>query len=315
MRNYVLRRLLLMIPTLFGVTVLVFAMVRFLPGDTLTQMLGEYRVSIKTSQDLRHKMGLDRPAYQQYFSFLGDVADGSLGKSLRSDRSVLFDLRQRLPATFELGILAILFSLTIAIPIGVLSALWQDTWVDYGARIFAILALSAPSFWIAILVITFPAVWWHWSPPVGYRHIWQDPLKNLQIMLLPAAILGLVTNGTVMRLTRAQMLEVLRQDYVRTARAKGLRGSTVIVRHAMKNALNPVITIVGLQIPILIGGSVVMESIFSIPGMGTYLIQAIQGRDYPIVQGVNLLVATVVILANLAVDVSYGILDPRVKYA
>jgi peptide/nickel transport system permease protein len=260
-------------------------------------------------------MGLDRPAYQQYFSFLGDVGNGSLGTSLRSDRSVLFDLRQRLPATFELGILAITFSLLIAIPIGVLSALWQDTWVDYGARSFAILALSAPSFWIAILVITFPAVWWHWAPPVGYRHIWQDPIKNLQIMLLPAMILGLVTNGTVMRLTRAQMLEVLRQDYVRTARAKGLRGRTVVIRHALKNALNPVITIVGLQIPILIGGSVVMEQIFSIPGMGTYLIQAIQGRDYPIVQGVNLLVAVVVILANLAVDVSYGILDPRVKYA
>jgi peptide/nickel transport system permease protein len=315
MRNYIFRRLLLMIPTLFGVTILVFSMVRFLPGDVLTQMLGEYRVSIKTAHDLRHKMGLDRPAYEQYFTFLGDVADGSLGKSLRSDRSVLFDLRQRLPATIELGMLAITFSLLIAIPIGVLSALWQDTWIDYGARSFSILALSAPSFWIAILVITFPAIWWHWSPPVGYRHFWQDPIKNLQIMLLPALILGLVTNGTVMRLTRAQMLEVLRQDYIRTARAKGLRERSVVVRHAMKNALNPVVTIVGLQIPILIGGSVVMESIFSIPGMGTYLIQAIQGRDYPVVQGVNLLVAIVVILANLAVDISYGILDPRVKYA
>jgi peptide/nickel transport system permease protein len=315
MRNYVLRRLVLMVPTLFGVSILVFAMVRFLPGDVLTQMLGEYRVSIKTERDLRHKMGLDKPAVEQYATFLGDVANGSLGKSLRSDRSVWFDLRQRLPATFELGILAIFFSLLIAIPIGVLSALRQDTWVDYVARSFSILALSAPSFWIAILVITFPAVWWHWSPPVGYRHIWQDPLKNLQIMLIPAAILGLVTNGTVMRLTRAQMLEVMRQDYIRTAWAKGLRGRAVVLRHAMRNALNPVVTIVGLQVPILIGGSVVMETIFSIPGTGTYLIQAIQGRDYPIVQGVNLLVALVVVASNLVVDLSYGYLDPRVKYA
>jgi peptide/nickel transport system permease protein len=163
-------------------------------------------------------------------------------------------------------------------------------------------------------VITFPAIWWQWSPPVGYKHLWDDPLKNLQIMILPAAILGLVTNGTVMRLTRAQMLEVMRQDYIRTAWAKGLHGRSVVVRHAMKNAFIPVITVIGLQIPILVGGSVVMETIFSIPGTGTYLIQAIQNRDYPVIQGVNLLVATVVILSNLLVDMSYGLLDPRVKY-
>jgi peptide/nickel transport system permease protein len=314
MRNYIARRLLLMIPTLLGVSILVFSMVRFLPGNVLDEMLGEYRVSVKTEQDLRAKMGLDKPAYEQYFTFLGDVANGSMGTSLRSDRSVAFDLRQRLPATFELGLLAICFSLAIAVPIGVLSALRQDTWVDYIGRCFSILALSLPSFWIGILVLTFPAIWWHWSPPVGYRNLWQDPVKNLQIMLIPAAILGLVANGTVMRLCRTQMLEVMRQDYVRTARAKGLRGRAVVMRHAMKNALNPVVTIVGLQVPILIGGSVVMESIFSIPGVGTYLLQAIQGRDYPVVQGVNFIVAFAVVLSNLIVDISYSLLDPRVTY-
>ena len=314
MRTYIVRRLILMIPTLVGVTILVFSMVRFLPGDVIDQMLGEYRISIKSEQELRAKLGLDKPLYVQYFEWIGDVFRGNLGRSLRSDRGVLWELRQRLPASAELGVLAVAFSVTIAVPIGVASALRQDTWVDYAARSFSIMALSAPSFWLGILVITFPAIWWQWSPPVGYRHLWEDPVKNLQIMVLPAAILGLVTNGTVMRLTRAQMLEVMRQDYIRTAWAKGLRGRTVVIRHAMKNALIPVVTVIGLQVPILVGGSVVMESIFSIPGMGTYLIQAIQNRDYPIVQGVNLLVAGVVIAANLLVDISYSYLDPRIKY-
>jgi peptide/nickel transport system permease protein len=314
MRTYFIRRLLLMVPTLFGVSVLVFSMVRFLPGDVIDQMMAEYRISVESEQELRAKLGLDRPLPVQYVSWMGDVLQGDLGASLRSDRGVLWELRQRLPATLQLGVMAILFSLTIALPIGVLSALKQDTWIDYAARSFSIFALSAPSFWLGILVITFPAIWWQWSPPVGYKSLWDDPLKNLQIMILPAAILGLVTNGTVMRLTRAQMLEVMRQDYIRTAWAKGLRGRSVVIRHAMKNAFIPVVTVIGLQIPILVGGSVVMETIFSIPGTGTYLIQAIQNRDYPVIQGVNLLVATVVIMSNLLVDMSYGFLDPRVKY-
>lgn len=314
MRTYFVRRLLLMIPTLVGVSILVFSMVRFLPGDVIDQMMSEYRISVESEQQLRAKLGLDRPLPVQYVSWMGDVLQGDLGASLRSDRGVLWELRQRLPATLQLGVMAILFSLTIALPIGVLSALKQDTWIDYAARSFSIFALSAPSFWLGILVITFPAIWWQWSPPVGYKNLWDDPVKNLQIMILPAMILGLVTNGTVMRLTRAQMLEVMRQDYIRTAWAKGLRGRSVVVRHAMKNALIPVVTVIGLQIPILVGGSVVMETIFSIPGTGTYLIQAIQNRDYPVIQGVNLLVATVVIFSNLLVDMSYGFIDPRVKY-
>jgi peptide/nickel transport system permease protein len=314
MRTYIIRRLILMVPTLFGVSLLVFSMVRFLPGDVIDQMLGEYRISVESEQQLRAKLGLDRPLPVQYASWAGHVLRGDLGTSLRSDRGVGWELRRRLPASLQLGAMAIIFSLVIALPVGVLSALRQDTWIDYAARSFSVFALSAPSFWLGILVITFPAIWWHWSPPVGYRNIWDDPLKNLQIMILPAAILGLVTNGTVMRLTRAQMLEVMRQDYIRTAWAKGLHGRTVVLHHAMKNAFIPVVTIIGLQVPILVGGSVVMETIFSIPGTGTYLIQAIQGRDYPIIQGVNLLVAVVVILSNLLVDVSYGLLDPRVKY-
>jgi peptide/nickel transport system permease protein len=314
MRTYFVRRLLLMIPTLVGVSILVFSMVRFLPGDVIDQMMSEYRISVESEQQLRAKLGLDRPLPVQYVSWMSGVLQGDLGASLRSDRGVLWELRQRLPATLQLGVMAIIFSLTIALPIGVLSALKQDTWIDYAARSFSIFALSAPSFWLGILVITFPAIWWQWSPPVGYKNLWDDPVKNLQIMILPAMILGLVTNGTVMRLTRAQMLEVMRQDYIRTAWAKGLRGRSVVIRHAMKNALIPVVTVIGLQIPILVGGSVVMETIFSIPGTGTYLIQAIQNRDYPVIQGVNLLVATVVIFSNLLVDMSYGFLDPRVKY-
>jgi peptide/nickel transport system permease protein len=219
-----------------------------------------------------------------------------------------------MPVTAELGLLAMLIGLAIAIPIGVISAVRQDTWSDYVGRSVAIGLLAIPAFWLGTLVITLPSVWWGWTPPLRYTRLLDDPLKNLGHVMIPAFILGLGLSGTLMRLTRAQMLEVLRQDFVRTAAAKGLAERAVVMRHALKNAFIPVLTLLGLQVSILVGGTVVLESVFVLPGMGRYLLEAVQYRDYPVIQGLNLIFATVIILANLIVDLLYGWLDPRVRY-
>jgi peptide/nickel transport system permease protein len=220
----------------------------------------------------------------------------------------------RFPVTAELGLLAMLFGLLVAIPIGVLSAVRQDTGVDYVARSSAIAMLAIPGFWLGTLVITLPSVWWGWTPPLRYTRLMDDPARNLSHVIIPAIILGLALSGAVMRLTRAQMLEVLRQDFVRTAAAKGLADWAVVFRHALKNAFIPVLTLLGLQVAVLVSGSVVLESIFVLPGLGRYLLEAVQYRDYPVIQALNLVFATTIVLANLVVDLLYGWLDPRVRY-
>jgi peptide/nickel transport system permease protein len=219
-----------------------------------------------------------------------------------------------MPVTAELGLLGMIVGLAVAIPIGVLAAVRQDTWADYLGRSTAIGFLAIPSFWLGTLVITLPSVWWGWTPPLRYTALLDDPAKNLGHVILPAILLGLALSGALMRLTRAQMLEVLRQDFVRTATAKGLDERAVVLRHALKNAFIPVLTLLGLQISILVGGAVVLESVFVLPGMGRYLLEAVQYRDYPVIQGLNLIFATVIVLANLTVDLLYGWLDPRVRY-
>ena len=233
------------------------------------------------------------------------------------------ELKERLPATIELGVLALSVSLIIAVPVGVLAALRQDSWLDYVTRSSAIGFLAIPSFWLATLVIVLPSKWWGVAPPIQYVDLWVDPWENLKIMLFPfgkfvpvgpAIILGVGISGAVLRLTRTQMLEVLRQDYIRTARSKGLRERTVLVRHALRNALIPVITVIGLQLPIIIGGTVLLESIFNVPGLGRYLVRSLGSLDYPVVQGINLLVAAAVVSSNLVVDVTYAYLDPRIRY-
>jgi peptide/nickel transport system permease protein len=224
------------------------------------------------------------------------------------------ELLGRMPVTAELGVLAMLFGLAIAIPVGVIAAVRQDTWSDYIGRSLAIGMLAIPSFWLGTLVITLPSVWWGWTPPLRYTRLLDDPMRNLGHVIIPAIILGLALSGSLMRLTRAQMLEVLRQDFVRTASAKGLAERAVVMRHALKNAFIPVLTLLGLQVSILVGGTVVLESVFVLPGMGRYLLEAVQYRDYPVIQGLNLIFATVIILANLLVDLLYGWLDPRVRY-
>jgi peptide/nickel transport system permease protein len=322
---YILRRVVLMIPTVVGVTFLLFMLIRSLPGDVIDQIAGEGAVvTPEVRADIKHQLGLDRPWYTQYWTWLFDASHGDFGESLRTGRPIAAELRLRLPVTLELASLALVVSLLIALPIGVYAAVRQDTPLDYVARSISIGALAVPNFWLATLVIVLPSVWWKVAPPIEYVDLWKDPWQNIKIMLFPygnfvpvgpAVILGVGLSGIVMRLVRAQMLEVLRQDYIRTAWAKGLRERTVVTRHALKNALIPVVTVVGLQLPFLIGGAVIVESIFNIPGMGRYLLAAIQQLDYTVVQAVVLVVAVAVVVSNLVVDLLYAYLDPRIRYS
>jgi peptide/nickel transport system permease protein len=314
MRLYVARRLLLMVPTLIGVTIVVFSLVRLLPGDAVSMLLQDYAYA-RDADEMRARLGLDRPVQVQYVEWLGGLLQGNLGTSLRSKTPVADELANRMPVTAELGLMAMAIGLLIAVPVGVISAVRQDTRTDYAARSAAIGMLAIPGFWLGTLVITLPSIWWQWTPPLRYTRLWDDPGKNLGQMIIPAIILGIALSGAVMRLTRAQMLEVLRQDYVRTAAAKGLNERVVIFRHALRNAFIPVLTLLGLEVSILIGGAVVTETVFALPGMGRYLLEGIQYRDYPVIQALNLVFATLIILTNLLVDLLYGWLDPRVRYS
>ena len=314
MQLYLARRLLLVVPTLFGVTIVVFSLVRLLPGDAVSMLLQDYAYA-KDADEMRARLGLDLPFHVQYLAWLGGLLQGNLGTSLRSNEPVTLELSNRMPVTAELGLMAMVIGLLIAVPVGVLSAVRQDTRTDYLARGAAIGMLAIPGFWLGTLVITLPSIWWQWTPPLRYTKLWEDPGKNLGQMIIPAIILGIALSGTVMRLTRAQMLEVLRQDYVRTAAAKGLNEKAIVVRHALRNAFIPVLTLLGLEVAIVVGGAVVIENVFALPGVGRYLLEGLQYRDYPVIQALNLIFATVIVLSNLLVDVLYGVFDPRVRYA
>lgn len=316
MQQYILRRALLLLPTLIGITLVVFTAVRFLPGDVIDQMTGEFgAASPEVRKQLEEQYKLSGSIPQQYVEWLADLMRGDFGTSITTGRPVTDDLKQRVPITFQLGMMALIVSVVVAIPVGIISAVKQDSFWDYVARSVSIGFLAVPSFWAAMLVITYGFVWFGWTPPLNYRDLWENPSSNLEIMIVPALILGASLSGTVMRMTRSMMLEVLRQDYTRTARAKGLAPSTVIIRHALRNAILPVITIIGLQVSVVVGGTVVLEQIFSIPGMGSLLLSAINVRDYPVVQGIVLLSAVVVVLSNFAVDIAYTFVDPRVRYS
>ena len=317
MRAYIIRRLLLLIPTLFLITIIIFLLARLVPGTAIDLMLAQQ----PATQDqigraaLEHELGFDVPIHIQYVRWIGAIiTHGDLGDSLWSRQSVAPNVLRRFPISFELWFIAILIGLLIAIPIGIYSAIRQDSVGDYIARGFAIACIALPSFWLGTLVMVFPSVWWRWSPPVEYLGFFQNPGQNLQMFLPPAIILGMGLSGMVMRMTRTMMLEVLRQDYIRTAWSKGLTEKVVVLRHAMKNALIPIVTIIGLQIPAVIGGSIILETIFQIPGVGRLMIDTVFNRDYPILQGINLITAAIVLLVNLGVDMTYAYLDPRVHY-
>ena len=318
MRTYIIRRLLLVVPTLFLVTIIVFLVVRMIPGDVIDAMMADMVNLSPIGDELREiieqRLGLDLPVHVQYARWIGGVLQGDLGLSLRGEVPITPRILSRLPVTLELGVFAIIIGLLISLPIGIYSAIRQNTIGDYAGRGIAVTFISVPTFWTATMVMLYPAIWWGWAPSVKLIPFTEDPLGNLGMFLIPAAILGMVLSGTTMRMTRTMALEVLRQDYIRTAWSKGLREKIVVMRHVLKNALIPVVTIVGFQLPILIGGSVIIEQIFVLPGIGTLLLDSISKRDYPIVSGINLFLATAVVLINLLIDLTYAFLDPRVRY-
>ena len=317
MLRYVVRRLLLTIPTLFMVATIVFVLLRLVPGDMVDTVMARLAVLGGTVDRaaLERAFGLDAPLHVQYVRWWSDLLlRGSLGISMNSGQPVVPLILGRLPVTIELGLLGIAVSVVIGLPVGMYSALRQDTVGDYAGRSLAILFVAAPSFWVATLVILYASLWWGWSPPLELEPLIRDPIANLRMFILPAFILGMVMAGTTMRMTRTMMLEVLRQDFIRTAYAKGLPERLVVVGHALKNALIPVVTIVGADLTVLIGGAVIIESIFALPGTGRLMVDALKVRDYALVAGVNLTFAVAVVGANLLVDLSYAFLDPRVRY-
>ncbi len=316
MRDYILRRLLLLPFIMLGVSFLTFAAFRIIPGGP-ENFLCQIGCPEEVLQDIRHEMKTDRPWYEQYGDWLWNVAHGDLGHSFLTTLPVTTELNRRLPVTGELLVMSVLLSLVLGIPPGVVSAVRPGTPFDWIARVSSVLWLSIPSFWLGILIITFGVAWFEWAPPQfgrGYVPFFDDPWVNLQQFFFPSLVLSLGVAAGIMRLTRSSLMEVMRNDYIRTAWSKGLPERTVVARHALRNALIPVTTIVGLQIGALIGGSVIVESVFALNGVGIYVLGAIMTRDILVVQSVVLIFALTFVLANLAVDVLYGWLDPRIRY-
>ncbi|MDE0445691.1 MAG: ABC transporter permease [Spirochaetaceae bacterium] len=330
MRAYIIRRLLLTFPTLFIVSFVIFVVIRFMPGDIVDaeisqmQEIGVSQASLEEARgELMKKYGLDVPIHAQYGRWIGvypqadgtvsGLLQGDFGTSFRRHTPVLRDIAIRWPVTLELGLIAFVIANLISLPIGVYSALRQDTVSDYLVRSFAIMCMAVPSFWLGTMIVVFPSLWWGYSPPIMYTRLIEDPLENLEMFFIPAVVLGLAMTGGTMRMTRTMMLEVLRQDYVRTAWAKGLKERAVVMRHAIKNAFIPVITLIGYTLPVMIGGAVIIEQIFSLPGMGRLLVDATLTRDYTVVSGIMLVFGLGMVLINLAVDLTYGFLNPKVR--
>ena len=318
MRAYIIRRLLLAIPTLLILTILVFLSVRFIPGDVIDVMTRRLMFQGITvdREAVEVMLGLDVPVYVQYGRWMeGIFLHGTLGESLMARWTVEERIIGRLPVTIELGALAIIIGLVIALPVGIYSAIRQDTAADYLGRTAAVIGMATPNFWLALMVMIYPAIWWGWSPPLELIPFTEDPLGNLGMFFIPSLILGTAGAASTMRMTRTMMLEVLRQDYIRTAWSKGLKERVVVLRHALKNALIPVVTMIGMDFPMLVGGAVIIENIFNLPGLGQLAVTALTERDYPVVSGVNLFFAAAVLGANLMIDLIYPYLDPRVRYS
>ena len=312
---YVVRRFLHGLLVLWLVSLVIFSLVRILPGDAVIMQLDQ--AAAPTPEILaraRQELGLERPFLVQYRSWITSAVQGDLGRSLITRRPVTQELLKRINLTCHLAVMSIIAAMLIALPVGVLSAVKQDTASDYIARFLAVLGLSLPDFWLATVIITFLAIWVQWIPPIGFAPLWEDPARCLGQLLIPALIIGARLAAVSMRMTRSSLLEVLRQDYIRTARAKGARERAVIVRHALKNAFIPVITVIGQQFSVLLGGTVIVEFIFLQPGVGSLMLDAVQLRDYTLIQGAVLFFAVVIVVTNLLVDLSYAWLDPRIRY-
>ena len=319
MQTYILRRVLLFFPTLLLITVMVFGLMRLVPGDPALLRLmgdtGEAQFSQQQLDELRAHLGTDRPWYVQYGSWVGGMLQLDFGVSLYTDDPISTDIATKIPITAELVVVAMLLAVVAAVPLGIYSAIRQDTWGDYVSRFIAIAGIAFPNFWVGILIVYFLVRFFDWLPPLGYVNLWENPLINLQQIVFPAIALGFYNMALIARVTRSAMLEVLRDDYIRTARSKGLKERVVISRHALKNAFLPVLTISGWQLGRLIAGTVLIETIFLVPGMGKLLIDSIFHRDYIMIQAIVMVVTVVVLVLNLIVDLLYAWLDPRIRYA
>ncbi|MBV8718777.1 MAG: ABC transporter permease [Chloroflexi bacterium] len=314
MARYAVQRLILVIPTLLGMTLLIFGLVRLLPGDVVQVMsIGDVAASDATRERVRQALGLADPLPVQYVHYLGGLVSGDTGKSFLSGQPVSDILGRAIPITLELAVVATAFAILVGMPLGVVSAVKQNTRLDFVARVGGLVGLSLPNFWIATLGLLLTSVAFHWIPAVTWIPLFADPLGNLVQIALPAFALSLTTLAIVMRMTRASLLETLHEDYVRTARAKGLAPRPVVMGHGLRNALIPVVTVIGTQVGGLMGGAVIIEVIFGLPGVGYSLVQAIYNRDYPIIQVAAVYLAAVFVLVNLGVDLLYGIIDPRIK--
>jgi peptide/nickel transport system permease protein len=309
-----LRRLLAYIPVLIGISVGVFGLMRLIPGDAVDVMMGQVRLDPETRESLRRLFGIDQPLWRQYLSWVGAVLTGDLGTSIRSGRPVTLELQAALGPTLQLALLSTIIGCAIAIPAGIISAVRQYSWADAAVTLVSYIGISMPVFWLGTLLVMLFSVRFNWLPAGGYMSLSEDPLESLKVVALPAITLGLGFAALLMRIIRSTMLEVLRQDYVRVARAKGLREHAVLARHASRNVLIPVLTVIGLQFGWLLGGSVIVEQVFVRPGIGRLLLGAIFNRDYPVVQGVALLFALIFLTTNLVIDLTYSVVDPRIRY-
>jgi len=340
MRNYLTKRVLLLIPTVFLVTIMVFLLVRLMPGNVVDIILNELlgmaeggwtseEIAEVDRAELEHRLGLDVPMHIQYGRWVGvlrfpdpitdelrynGLLQGNLGTSLRTNSTVTEEILGRIPVTFELSLLATLIGNAVAIPVGIYSAVRQDTWLDYLGRSFALFSLATPAFWLATMLIVYGSIWWNWSPEIRYIPFSEDPIGNLKMLIIPAILMGTAMSGGLMRLLRTLTLEVLRQDYVRTAWAKGLKERVIIIRHALRNALIPLLGVFVGEIGGLIGGSVIMEQIFNLPGMGRYMLEQLINRDYWVVSGTNLIFTGITMLLILVTDIGYAYVDPRIRY-
>lgn len=320
MRNYLIRRLLLIIPGIFILTLLVFTLTRLMPGDAVlviaVQMSGGRSADItpELRAKLMKRLGLDRPVHVQYVLWLADVARGDLGDSMFSHTPVADEIKKRFPVTLELVLFTLVLMTVWGLAIGTISAIYQDTWLDYLLRSVAILGVSVPFFWTAVLLLLFGSVWLNWSPPWGVIPFYERPWANIQQFLIPALILGISQGSAVARMTRGTVVEVMHQDYIRTALAKGLAETVIIARHGLKNGLIPVVSLIGIQFAFALGGTVILEQIWGLPGMGQLMLMAVRLRDYPVIQGVILFLGAVVMVVNLLVDLSYGWLNPRIRF-
>ena len=316
MRSYLIRRVLLIIPTFIVVSMIIFLILRLIPGNVIDTIAAQYiYLSNLDKTAIEKALGLNVPLYIQYFRWVGQIfLHGNFGKSFVTNLPVTTDIKARWPVTFELGIMALILAQLIALPVGIYSAMRQDTVGDYITRTIAVLLIAVPDFWVATLVIVFPSIWWHYTPSIMLISFGKDPLGNLKMFIIPAIVLGMQLSGMTMRMMRTMMLEVLRQDYIRTAWAKGLTERVVVMRHALKNAFIPVITIIGWQIPLLVGGAVIIENIFQLPGMGQLMVSSVQQRDYPTISAIMIILTSAVLVLNLFIDMVYSFLDPRIHY-